>query len=43
MLLMIDEGLTPVFGYSAPNRDNPLLTQARGSPGTFSLAPSTRW
>ncbi len=33
MLLMIDEGLTPVFGYSTPNRDNPLLTQARGVAG----------
>jgi|GEM_PF-459210 len=33
MSLMIDEGLTPALGYSAPNRDYPVLTHVRGFAG----------
>lgn len=33
MSLMIDEGLTPALGYSAPNRDYPVLTHVRGLAG----------
>jgi hypothetical protein len=28
--LIVDEGLTPALGFSAPNRDYPALTHARG-------------
>ncbi len=28
--LIVDEGLTPVLGFSAPNRDYPALTHVRG-------------
>lgn len=30
MSLIVDEGLTPMLGFSAPNRDYPLITHARG-------------
>lgn len=30
MSLVMDEGLTPVLGFSAPNRDYPLVTHLRG-------------
>ena len=30
MSLIVDEGLTPLLGFSAPNRDYPLITHARG-------------
>jgi uncharacterized membrane protein YagU involved in acid resistance len=30
MSLIVDEGLTPLLGFSAPNRDYPLVTHARG-------------
>ena len=33
MSLMINEGLTPALGYSAPNRDYPVLTHVRGLAG----------
>lgn len=33
MSLIIDEGLTPALGYSAPNRDYPVLTHVRGFAG----------
>lgn len=33
MSLMIEEGLTPALGYSAPNRDYPVLTHVRGFAG----------
>ncbi len=28
--LLVDEGLTPLLGFSAPNRDYPLVTHLRG-------------
>lgn len=28
--LILDEGITPAFGFSAPNLDYPLLTHLRG-------------
>ncbi len=30
MSLIVDEGMTPLFGFSAPNRDYPLSTHLRG-------------
>jgi hypothetical protein len=30
MSLLVDEGLTPLLGFSAPNRAYPLATHARG-------------
>ncbi len=30
MSLVVDEGMTPLFGFSAPNRDYPLSTHLRG-------------
>ena len=30
MSLVVDEGMTPLFGFSAPNRDYPLATHLRG-------------
>ncbi len=30
MSLIVDEGMTPLFGFSAPNRDYPLVTHLRG-------------
>lgn len=30
MSLLIDEGMTPLLGFSAPNRDYPLATHLRG-------------
>lgn len=30
MSLLVDEGMTPLFGFSAPNRDYPLVTHLRG-------------
>ncbi|WP_219418486.1 DUF1440 domain-containing protein [Pseudonocardia nigra] len=30
MSLVADEGITPLFGFSAPNRDYPLVTHLRG-------------
>lgn len=30
MSLVVDEGLTPLLGFSAPNRDYPLFTHLRG-------------
>lgn len=30
MSLIVDEALTPVFGFSAPNRDYPPITHLRG-------------
>lgn len=30
MSLILDEGLTPALGFSAPNRSYPLITHARG-------------
>lgn len=30
MSLLVDEGMTPHFGFSAPNRDYPLATHLRG-------------
>ncbi len=30
MSLLVDEGMTPLFGFSAPNRDYPLSTHLRG-------------
>jgi hypothetical protein len=30
MSLIVDEGMTPYFGFSAPNRDYPLSTHLRG-------------
>jgi hypothetical protein len=30
MSLVVDEGMTPLFGFSAPNRDYPLPTHLRG-------------
>lgn len=30
MSLLVDEGMTPMLGFSAPNRDYPLVTHLRG-------------
>lgn len=30
MSLVVDEGMTPLLGFSAPNRDYPLATHLRG-------------
>ena len=30
MSLLVDEGMTPLLGFSAPNRDYPLATHLRG-------------
>ena len=30
MSLLVDEWLTPAFGFSAPNRAYPLVTHVRG-------------
>lgn len=30
MFLIVDEWMTPLFGFSAPNRDYPLSTHLRG-------------
>ncbi len=30
MSLLVDEGMTPLLGFSAPNRDYPLVTHLRG-------------
>lgn len=30
MSLVVDEGLSPALGYSAPNRAYPLVTHLRG-------------
>ena len=30
MSLIVDEGMTPLFAFSAPNRDFPLSTHPRG-------------
>jgi hypothetical protein len=30
MSLVVDEGMTPLLGFSAPNRDYPLVTHLRG-------------
>jgi hypothetical protein len=30
MSLIVDEGLTPALGFSAPNRAYPLVTHLRG-------------
>lgn len=30
MSLLVDEGMTPLFGFSAPNRAYPLVTHLRG-------------
>jgi len=30
MSLIVDEGMTPLLGFSAPNRDYPLVTHLRG-------------
>lgn len=30
MSLLVDEGMTPLLGFSAPNRDYPLTTHLRG-------------
>lgn len=30
MSLIVDEGMTPALGFSAPNRDYPLVTHLRG-------------
>ncbi len=30
MSLLVDEGMTPLLGFSAPNRDYPLSTRLRG-------------
>jgi hypothetical protein len=30
MSLLVDEGMTPLLGFSAPNRDYPLSTHIRG-------------
>lgn len=30
MSLIVDEGITPLAGFSAPNRDYPAVTHLRG-------------
>lgn len=30
MTILVDEGLTPLLGFSAPNRDYPAITHLRG-------------
>lgn len=30
MSLLVDEGMTPLLGFTAPNRDYPLVTRLRG-------------
>ncbi|GAA3763434.1 hypothetical protein GCM10022205_58990 [Spinactinospora alkalitolerans] len=34
MSLVVDEGRTPLPGFSASNRDHPLITTPAGSPPT---------
>ncbi len=31
MSILVDEGMTPLLGFSAPNRDYPLVTHLRGA------------
>jgi hypothetical protein len=41
MPLLIDEGLTPALGFSAPNRAYPLATHARGVVAHLALGPTS--
>ena len=50
MSLIVDEGMTPLFGLSAPNRDYPLSTHPRGfvahltfGLGVAATAETVRW
>ena len=50
MSLIVDEGMTPLFGFSAPNRDYPLSTHPRGFAthlafglGVAATAETVRW
>ncbi len=50
MSLIVDEGLTPVLGFSAPNRAYPLVTHLRGvlahlvfGLGVAATAETIRW
>lgn len=50
MSLLVDEGMTPLMGFSAPNRDYPLSTHLRGfvahlafGLGVAATAEAIRW